>query len=227
MSRVPRETYVSPKQHGFPHPPPAVLRRRRAVAIAAAVVVATAIAVALVAALMTSVPNIPGIARADDTAPSGTSGALGAPADGETGAIDITEPISPFDEDHPAVSRLNADLRSAIQAAASDAEADGIQIELTSGWRSAEYQAGLLRDAIADYGSESAAREFVSTPESSKHVTGDAVDVARVDPALWLEQYGNAYGLCRVFANESWHFELATAPGGECPQMLADASEAS
>ncbi|KAM9866920.1 hypothetical protein ACIFOC_00241 [Leucobacter aridicollis] len=223
MARVPRETYVSPQQHGFPHPPPAVVQRRRAVAIGAAVIVATAIAVAVVATLMTPVTNIPGIARAADSAPSG---APSAPADGETGAIDITEPISPFDEEHPAVSRLNPDLRAAIQAAAADAEADGIQIELTSGWRSADYQAGLLNDAIADYGSEEAAREFVSTPEASKHVTGDAVDVARVDPALWIEQYGNAYGLCRVFANESWHFELATSPGGECPPMLADASEA-
>lgn len=224
MTRLPRETYVSPKQHGFPYPSSAVQRRRRAVAISAAVVAAAGIAVAVVVALMASVTSLPGIANANDAGPLGNAAA---PADGETGAIDMYEPISPFDEQHPAVARLDPALRDAIQAAATDAEADGIVIELTSGWRSSDYQAQLLRDAIDDYGSEEAAREFVSTPEASNHVTGKAVDIAKVDPALWIEQYGNAYGLCRVFANESWHFELATTPGGECPPMLSDASEIS
>lgn len=185
------------------------------VAIVLLGIVAVAIAATVAVTVMTPATKLPGAAPA----------AWSAPDDGATGEIDISDPISPFDTDHPAVARLDPTLLEAVQAAASDAEADGISILLTSGWRSAEYQAGLLSDAIAEHGSESAARELVSTPESSKHVTGEAVDIARVDPALWLEQYGNAYGLCRVFANESWHFELATEPGGECPIMWANASE--
>lgn len=187
-----------------------------------AIVIVTFVAVAIAAgvglSLIAGAAKLPGVASA-------MPGAAAAPADGETGEIKITDPISPFDNEHPAVSRLDPTVREAIQAAAADAQADGIEILLTSGWRSADYQAGLLQDAIADYGSESAAREFVSTPEGSKHVTGEAVDIARVDPALWLEQYGAEYGLCRAFVNESWHFELLTEPGGECPVMLTDASE--
>ena len=29
---------------------------------------------------------------------------------------------------------------------------------------------------------------------------------------------------CQVFANERWHFELATTAGGRCPPMLPDNS---
>ena len=32
------------------------------------------------------------------------------------------------------------------------------------------------------------------------------------------------YGLCQIFANERWHFELATEPGGACPPMYPDSS---
>lgn len=216
MTRRPRETYVSPQQHSFDTPSPAAVRRRRSFGIGAAVIVAVAIAVTVAFAFMSSAALIPGV-------PGAGPGGKGGSADG---AIPLTEPISPFDTEHDAVSGLEPAIRDAIQAAATDAATYGIDIELTSGWRSADYQAGLLRDAIEKYGSEAAAREFVSTPEASKHVSGQAVDIARVDPALWLEQYGSEYGLCRVFANESWHFELATEPGGVCPDMLANASEA-
>ncbi|GAA1324445.1 M15 family metallopeptidase [Leucobacter albus] len=223
MTRQPRETYVSPERYGFPKTS-AVVMRRRIAAIIVAVLAAASIAVVMVIALVTSATGMPFDGSGAGANSPTTADAY--PADGETGAIDLNDPISPFSIEHPAVARLDPALRDAIQAAASDAEAEGVSIELTSGWRSADYQASLLSNAIADYGSEEAAREFVSTPQASKHVTGEAIDIARVDPALWLEQYGNAYGLCRTFANESWHFELATTPGGECPAMLADASEA-
>lgn len=215
MTRQPRETYVTPLQHGFPKQPSVAVRRRRIIAIVAAALVSGVIALGIASSIVASATRIPGAVGA----------ALAAPGDEADGAIDMNEPISVFDIDHPAVSRLDPSVRDAIQAAAVDAQADGIELQLTSGWRSAEYQAGLLRDAIETHGSERAAREFVSTPEGSKHVTGEAIDIARVDPALWLEQYGSNYGLCRVFANESWHFELVTEPGGQCPVMLANAGE--
>ena len=42
--------------------------------------------------------------------------------------------------------------------------------------------------------------------------------------AGWLSEHGAGYGLCQTYANETWHFELATTPGGECPAMRRDAS---
>ncbi|WP_232299626.1 M15 family metallopeptidase [Leucobacter komagatae] len=216
MTRRPRETYVPAARNGFPERPSVAVQRRRVVAISLAAIAAAAIAIGVSMSFFNAAGQLPGVDRADAVPVD----------DGETGEISLTEPISPFDDAHVAVARLDPALREAVQSAASDAAADGVELLLTSGWRSADYQAMLLRDAVDEYGSESAAREFVSTPEGSRHVSGEAVDIARVDPALWLEQYGSAYGLCRVYANESWHFELATTPGTECPPMLADASEA-
>ena len=47
---------------------------------------------------------------------------------------------------------------------------------------------------------------------------------AYFEAADWLSRHGSAYGLCQVFANEIWHYELATTPGGRCPEMLPDGS---
>jgi hypothetical protein len=55
-------------------------------------------------------------------------------------------------------------------------------------------------------------------------VTGDAVDIGPQEADAWLVEHGAAYGLCQIFANEAWHFELATTPGGVCPDLLPDGS---
>ena len=68
------------------------------------------------------------------------------------------------------------------------------------------------------------ARQFVATPERSSHVTGDAVDVVPIDAQFWIIEHGSRYGICQTYANERWHFELATEPGGVCPEMKADAA---
>ncbi len=75
---------------------------------------------------------------------------------------------------------------------------------------------------MARYGSEDEARRYVATPDSSAHVTGDAVDLGPTDALSWLSQHGADYGLCQTFANEMWHYELATTPGGRCPEMHLD-----
>jgi hypothetical protein len=39
----------------------------------------------------------------------------------------------------------------------------------------------------------------------------------------WLSEHGAHYGLCQIYRNESWHYELrpeATVRG--CPPMYAD-----
>ena len=61
-------------------------------------------------------------------------------------------------------------------------------------------------------------------PAESSHVTGDAVDVGPTDADSWLSQHGSEYGLCQIYANEPWHFELATVPGGTCPAMTSNAA---
>jgi D-alanyl-D-alanine carboxypeptidase len=130
----------------------------------------------------------------------------------------------PLDTSDPTVGRLDPDLLAALQAAARDAERDGVRMVVTSGWRSRAHQERLFADAVRRYGSEEEARRYVSTPDTSEHVTGDAVDVGATDADAWLSRYGAEYGLCQVYANEIWHYELATTPGGRCPDLVPDAS---
>jgi LAS superfamily LD-carboxypeptidase LdcB len=98
-------------------------------------------------------------------------------------------------------------------------------IEVASGWRSWEHQQRLLDEAVIEYGSLDRALQYVATPQASAHVTGDAVDVGPESARSWLSRHGSAYGLCQIFANETWHFELATTPGATCPPMYADSSQ--
>lgn len=139
------------------------------------------------------------------------------------GFIEEGEWISLDDEHLPAISKLDPALLAAIRAAEADANADGIEFRVTSGWRSAAYQQRLLDDAVGEYGSLDEARRFVNTPEESRHVTGEAIDIGPTDADSWLSQHGADYGLCQIYANEMWHFELVIEPGGVCPMMLEDA----
>lgn len=125
------------------------------------------------------------------------------------------------------VGHLDPDLREAVRTAIRDARADGVRMEITSGWRSREHQQRLFDEAVAEYGSEAEARRWVATPDDSAHVTGDAVDVGPTDAMDWMIRNGSDYGLCQTFANEMWHFELATEPGADCPPPLPDGSHRS
>ncbi|WP_347684783.1 M15 family metallopeptidase [Mycobacterium sp. B14F4] len=131
--------------------------------------------------------------------------------------------LSPFDVDHPIVEWLDPALLTAVQDAARRAEAEGIEMRITSGWRSTGFQERLFADGVKTYGSVQAAREFVATPERSKHVTGQAVDIAPVEADKWLIANGAKFGLCQIYANEIWHFELAAADG-RCPPLKPNAA---
>lgn len=131
---------------------------------------------------------------------------------------------SPFDVADPTVGRLDPALLSAVQRATSAAAAEGITMTITSGWRSPEFQQQLLDDAIHTYGSYDAARRYVQTPQHSKHVTGQAVDIGDQAADRWLIANGARFGLCQIYANELWHFELAADAQGACPPLLATAA---
>lgn len=128
-----------------------------------------------------------------------------------------------FDKQFPAVSRLDTDLLAALRRAARDAADDGVRFHVNSGWRSAAYQEQLLREAVAKYGSEDAAARWVATPDTSPHVSGDAIDIGPSAAAAWLSKHGATYGLCQIYKNEPWHYELRPgAVDDGCPPMYAD-----
>ena len=128
-----------------------------------------------------------------------------------------------FDDRIPGVANLDPDLLGALRRAATDAADARIEFLVNSGWRSAEYQEQLLREAVSEYGSEAEAARWVATPDTSPHVSGDAVDLGPSDATAWLSEHGAEYGLCQIYGNEPWHYELRPeAIDHGCPPMYAD-----
>nr|WP_285698956.1 D-alanyl-D-alanine carboxypeptidase family protein [Actinomadura sp. NBRC 104412] len=111
-------------------------------------------------------------------------GARGRSVDQRDGVVPVA--VSVFDDRVPAVGRLQPGLLGALRRAAVDAERDGVRLRVNSGWRSPAYQRRLWRDAIVKYGSREEAARWVATPETSAHVTGEAVDIGPRKAAAWL-----------------------------------------
>ena len=130
-----------------------------------------------------------------------------------------------FEDGSPAVANLDPDLLLALRLAATDAARDGVRIAVNSGWRSPEHQEQLFREAVARYGSEAEAARWVAPPATSAHVSGDAVDIGPADATAWLAEHGAPYGLCQIYGNEPWHYELRPRAVHEgCPPTYADAA---
>lgn len=148
----------------------------------------------------------------------GASRATNAEADGV-----LPDGTTVFDTDVTGVAKLDPALLAALRAAADDAAGDGIEIVVNSGWRSAAYQAELLDEAIADHGGRDEAARWVASPDRSAHVAGTAVDVGPVGARSWLAEHGSRYGLCPIYDNEPWHYELRPdAAEHGCPAPYAD-----
>jgi hypothetical protein len=144
---------------------------------------------------------------------------------GELGEADgaVPDGTTVFDDRVPGVAKLDPALLGALRRAATDAANVGVEFHVDSGWRSAAYQERLLQEAVSQYGSEQEAARWVAPPDRSAHVSGDAVDIGPSAAAAWLSEHGAAYGLCRIYANEPWHFELRPeAVDQGCPAMYAD-----
>ena len=58
------------------------------------------------------------------------------------------------------------------------------------------------------------------SPEFQQQLLDDAV--ATYGSVAAARQY--VFGLCRIYANELWHFELAADAAGVCPPLRPDAS---
>jgi zinc D-Ala-D-Ala carboxypeptidase len=195
--------------------------RLRTLRVAGLLVVVAVIAAALGDLLPASSPSS-AFSSSTEAAP------LGVPPRDHRRALGVADGAVPggttvFDNGIPGVANLDPALLGALRQAAADAADDGVELHVDSGWRSAAYQEHLLRDAVAKYGSEAEAARWVATPNTSAHVSGDAVDIGPVAAAAWLSEHGATYGLCPIYANEPWHFELRPEAGDlGCPPTYAD-----
>jgi hypothetical protein len=118
------------------------------------------------------------------------------------------------------VRKLDPDLRAALILAAADS---GFTFHITSGWRSRAHQERLFEEAVTRYGSEQEASRWVARPGTSVHEHGDAVDLGPDRAVAWLSTHGAKYGLCQIYGNEPWHYELRPAAVGRgCPPTYPD-----
>jgi hypothetical protein len=185
----------------------ASVRNLRAVAVGLVVVTAAIVGTLVHQSASSAAPSFSGdhqgvLGEADGVVPDGTS---------------------VFDNHIPAVAKLDPSLRKALRLAAKRAAKDGVEFQVNSGWRSRAYQNQLLREAVSKYASEEEAARWVATADTSPHVSGDAVDLGPSHATAWLSEHGATYGLCQIYRNEPWHYELrpeATRHG--CPRMYAD-----
>ncbi len=131
-----------------------------------------------------------------------------------------------LDDDVPTVVNLDHDLLSALRRAATDAAREDVSVTVTSGWRSRADQNRLFGEAIAEYGSAAEAARWVAPPGTSPHETGNAVDLGPSAATTWLARHGALYGLCQIYRNEPWHYELRPdAVDHGCPTMYADPTQ--
>lgn len=140
---------------------------------------------------------------------------------------DLPKGVTVFDETYSGVANLDPALAWALRRAATDARnTRGIELYINSGWRSRRYQDQLLREAVAEYGTLEEASRWVATSDTSAHVSGNAVDIGGAGATEWLSEHGSAYGLCQIYLNEPWHYELRSgAPAFGCPGMYADPTQ--
>jgi hypothetical protein len=191
-----------------------VARRKRRIRVAGLLVVVAAIAAGGYESLASSSSTG---AAPTEVPRSEHRGPLGE-ADGA-----VPDRTTVFDDEVPGVANLDPALLRALRRAATDAAPDEVEFFVDSGWRSPAYQERLLHEAVSKYGSLEQAARWVATPNTSAHVSGDAVDIGPFAATAWLSEHGAEYGLCQIYGNEPWHYELRPeAADHGCPPMYAD-----
>jgi LAS superfamily LD-carboxypeptidase LdcB len=132
------------------------------------------------------------------------------------------------------IVRMRADAAAALIDLLAQARAAGVPMVPISGFRSLEYQAGLVQKAIVKYGSEEVAGRWVARPGYSEHHTGLAVDLGPEEapdldcetsfeetPAFaWLNQNAGRFGFelsyprgnARGINYEPWHWRFVGTP---------------
>ena len=119
------------------------------------------------------------------------------------------------------MANLDPALLGALRRAATDAAGDGIEFYVTSGWRSPAYQEQLLREAVSKYGSEAEAARWVATPDTSAHVSGDAVDIGPPMPRRGCPGTAPSTGCARSTATNPGTTNCApTAVDHGCPRQV-------
>ena len=114
---------------------------------------------------------------------------------------------------------LRDDVLAAYSSLRAKATEQKVTLCLQDGKRSTRQQQAQFDDYVQRYGSLEQARKYVLPPDESMHVKGIAVDVQPLSAAGWVERSAGAYGWCRRYENEPWHFEYDPAYTKGCPAL--------
>ena len=138
----------------------------------------------------------------------------------------LPDGVTVFDDGYSGVANLDPDLLRALREAATDAAEDGIELYVNSGWRSPAYQDQLLREAVVRVRLGSRKRPAGSPPRTRPRTCpGTRSTSGRSHATAWLSEHGAGYGLCQIYRNEPWHYELRPAAIDRgCPPMYADSA---
>lgn len=134
---------------------------------------------------------------------------------------------------------LTNETYNAFQELAAGAANDGLNIYLSSGYRSYSYQNEIYNNYVYWYGQETA-DTFSARPGHSEHQTGLAIDVNTIDDsfagtpeAIWLEEHCIEYGFIIRYPKgkssitgykyEPWHIRYV---GKDVAQAVHDAAVA-
>ncbi|MBR6071124.1 MAG: D-alanyl-D-alanine carboxypeptidase family protein [Ruminococcus sp.] len=133
---------------------------------------------------------------------------------------------------------LTAETNAAFQELVDGAAKDGINIYLSSGFRSYDLQSQIYNNYVNAYG-QSTADTFSARPGYSEHQTGMAIDVNIIDDsftgtpeAIWLEAHCNEYGFIlrypfgkqdiTGYKYEPWHIRYIGKENAEAFRKEAD-----
>ncbi|MDE7105280.1 MAG: D-alanyl-D-alanine carboxypeptidase family protein [Ruminococcus sp.] len=134
---------------------------------------------------------------------------------------------------------LTDETYTAFQELSAGALNDGLDIYISSGFRSYEYQNEIYNNYVDEYGQETA-DTFSARPGHSEHQTGMAIDVNIIDDsftgtpeAIWIEEHCTEYGFILRYPQgkqditgykyEPWHIRYV---GKEVAQAVKDAGNA-
>lgn len=142
----------------------------------------------------------------------------------------------------PNGKKIHRDMERPLREMIAAAKREGVTLEVGSGFRSKDYQKGIIERKIKAGQSAKAIYHVSSAPGYSEHHTGFAVDFTPISHAFakskgyrWLVTQGNAqkFGFYQTFtasysdasgiSEESWHFKYLGTPrarellgNGEC-----------
>ena len=110
--------------------------------------------------------------------------------------------------------QLRKDAAEAFLKMQKAAAADGVNIQVSSGYRSYSYQNNLFQKALKKYGSVARARKWVAPPGNSNHGWGIAFDEGtiyggkeRTKQYRWLNANASKFGFWQRMSWEPWHWE--------------------